>query len=378
MRNQSRNEFLEEMLDRLGGHLDLPRSTTQEIEGHYKAVQEYLCGDDFFQSRDILIYPQGSMRLGTVNRGLPDEDVDLDFVLQVSGSTHNTEPLKLYDRVWRRLYENERYRPMLIKKKRCIQLTYKSNFHMDILPAISAKDTGQDTRILVPDRDLKDWTFSNPKGYADWFDRESKRIQRRYILEKAGAPTFSGDHEVEELPDPEPHSSKMPLKKSVRLIKRHRDVYFSEKPELKPISIVLTTLATQRYNGSIDVYESMAEIINGIDLWIRERGNNIPVVENPTDKEEEEHERENFADKWRKDPELYFEFRDYIFSLKEWWLSLPELSPSELVKELSDRFGELPVERVHKAYQEAKRKREHLGAPKVVSVNKPPQPWKKA
>jgi hypothetical protein len=55
-----------------------------------------------------------------------------------------------------------------LKKNRCIRIVYANLFYIDILPGFqeSALDIN---RIVVPDRSLKDWTPSNPKGYAEWF-----------------------------------------------------------------------------------------------------------------------------------------------------------------------------------------------------------------
>jgi hypothetical protein len=57
-----------------------------------------------------------------------------------------------------------------------------------------------ETCLKIPDRDLKTWRDSNPKGFSTWFD---KQAARRRLMEK-GAKRLSASANVEPLRDPAP------------------------------------------------------------------------------------------------------------------------------------------------------------------------------
>jgi len=52
-------------------------------------------------------------------------------------------------------------RGMVKLKKRCVRIVYKDEFYLDILPACRDHGNGG-TCIQVPDRELGNWTPSNP------------------------------------------------------------------------------------------------------------------------------------------------------------------------------------------------------------------------
>src|SRR5699024_2031207 len=115
-----------------------------------------------------------------------------------------------------------------------------------------------DTCIKVPDRKAKDWKDSNPKGYTTWFNERSAQIKK----------TFEVRADIEPLPSDESIERKAPLKRSVQLIKRFRDIYFEKDSDSAPISIVLTTLAGEVYEGKVSVNETISEYLKQILILI--------------------------------------------------------------------------------------------------------------
>jgi hypothetical protein len=91
-------------------------------------------------------------------------------------------------------------------------------------------------------------------------------------------------------------------------MKRHRDIMFVDNPDDKPISIILTTLAAQYYNGEQRVEEALqnitALIVANSDMLF-EKG----YIPNPT------LPSENFADKWKDKPERRDKFKEWCHSL---------------------------------------------------------------
>jgi hypothetical protein len=66
-----------------------------------------------------------------------------------------------------RLRQSKVYGDILEEMNRCWRLNYAGQFHLDVLPA--KPDSRIVKAILVPDKALKDWKESNPKGYTNWF-----------------------------------------------------------------------------------------------------------------------------------------------------------------------------------------------------------------
>ena len=66
--------------------------------------------------------------------------------------------------------------------------------------------------------------------------------------------------------------------------------------ENKPISIIITTLAGQAYNGETCLYDGLFNVIEKMEQNIHIDCNGNYVVSNPVNSEE------NFADKWAKYP----------------------------------------------------------------------------
>jgi len=244
-----------------------------------------------------MIYPQGSMRLGTTNRPWGREEFDLDLVCQLHGCG-GAHPLAVYDLVHGRLDEHGTYKQILEKKKRCLRLNYAGNFHLDILPACPDPPRGG-TCVKVPDRKLECWMPTNPIGYADWF------FDRCRYKPPMGLGYMATD--VRPLPSPVPSEMKYPLQRAVQLLKRHRDSYFDGNPEAAR-SVVLTTLAATFYRGQDSLTACLDDTINAI-LWLVESTPGIIAIPNPTNLDE------NFADAWTE--ETYDQFKEYIRNFRQ-------------------------------------------------------------
>lgn len=236
------------------------------------------------------VYPQGSFRLGTVVRptNSSDFDIDLVFLRFLAKESITQNELRSEAGTLLRDYIAARGRysgnPRLEEKGRCWALVYASDkFHMDVLPVIPDPD-GDDTAVLLSDRDLFRWQHSNPIGYAKWFWRSMGDAVETARAELA----ITLSREVEEVPQ---WLVRTTLQRVVQLLKLHRDTFFRGHPQDKPASILITTLATHAYSGESDLYEAYRKIARNLPFHV-ERRNGQFWVPNPA------HEEENFADKW--------------------------------------------------------------------------------
>lgn len=122
-----------------------------------------------------------------------------------------------------------------------------------------------------------DWNISNPEGYAQWFENRMTH-GRKVLLEKAA--------QVDDIPV---FKRKTPLQRVVQLLKRHRDYMFREYQDLKPASIIITTLAARAYNGEDNIVQALKNILGIMGSYINAYSPKVPNPVNPC---------EDFADKW--------------------------------------------------------------------------------
>ena len=164
------------------------------------------------------IYPQGSIALGTTVKPIDRDEYDLDLVCLVALATRLT-PAELKRAVGEQLRMNSRYRDILQEKPRCWRLNYAGAFHLDITPSIP-NPACQRGGELVPDKLLRQYKPTNPKGYRSWSTRArdcspASQSTRRKLSETRA--------QIEALPVPT--SFRGLLRRSIQLTKRHRDVY---------------------------------------------------------------------------------------------------------------------------------------------------------
>jgi len=317
--------LLDDLLNRIAVKLQLDQTRRDKAETSYSAVSKFLENDEkFFSNLDINIYSQGSYRLGTTVKPKSGDEYDLDFVLEVNLDYKKYNPLILLDNLERRLRENEIYADKVERKKRCVGINYKNDFHLDIIPATPKSYFGGDD-IKISDRKLLSWLDSSPKGYVKWF--ESKYVEKRLLLEKAAA--------IEKLPDQKPYEFIQPLQRVVQLFKRNRDIYFENKNEdFKTRSIILTTLAGYYYKQENSENIALSNILTGIHEIVLKSSTPFEIV-NPAN------HNEKFSDLWVEKPHLYEHFQSFINNIYTKWTKLNEqVGIDKVGKILEELFGE--------------------------------------
>ena len=247
----------EELLARIAQELQLDKTRLERMETAYNTVTELLKKDEtFFKNLEIEIYAQGSKRIGTTVKPINGDDFDLDTVLHIYDIYLNHSPGKVYNELLRVIENNGHYKSILEKKNRCIRLNYKSDFHMDILPACMP-DYFDKEKIKIPEKKLFGWSSGNPKGFAKWFLDIATSAQVSMLRSRFQALL---EAKVESEPLPEELYFKTPLQRAVQLVKRNRDVYFQDK-EYPVSSIVLTTLIARFYSGEDSIYDTIDNVV---------------------------------------------------------------------------------------------------------------------
>ena len=313
--NEQKIKLLEAIIDKL----DLPDSAYQKAENRYKDIGEWLIRkESVCKDNKPHIFPQGSFRLGTAIKPLNEkEEYDLDLACSlcegITKSTHTQSALKI---LMGKEIESYRLAKGIKSEKeekhRCWCLKYSDSlsFHIDIIPCIPSDETtrqnisesmmkvGEDKTIaenvsqftvsITDDRHPKyrqicdDWKISNPEGYAKWFESRMRKAGQ-LLIEKASIHKVST---IDELPT---YKWKTPLQKCIQILKRHRDRMFKNDLDIKPISIIITTLAARAYKGESDTNSALQNILENMGSYVKYHKPRIP---NPVDP------NEDFADRW--------------------------------------------------------------------------------
>jgi hypothetical protein len=315
MNNTTRNRIIEEV----AGSIDIPDSAYKKADARYKDLGEWFGRKEArCHAFDPHIYSQGSFRLGTVIRPVDDdEEYDLDMGCRLrSGLTKETitqQQLKNLVgidieeyRVARSIQEKREEKP------RCWRLKYadKLKFHLDTVPSIP--ETAERRRLIneaiirtgttaelalrvadltgaITDNRMRnyniihdDWLLSNSEGFALWF--ESRMRLAMALMESLAVQARAA--KVDELPA---YRWKSPLQRCVQLLKRHRDVFFSDDQDGKPASIIITTLSARAYQGEANIADALETILTTMGTLVNPTSPRVPNPVNPV---------EDFADKW--------------------------------------------------------------------------------
>lgn len=329
MPGDSNDLVLKQILEKI----ELPERAYETAEKRYQDIGEWFhrpestCVD-----LDPQVFPQGSFRLGTAIRPDKDEEYDLDMGCNLrqglSKDVCTQKQLKALVGD-----ELERYRIArnikddLAEKQRCWRLDYADelSFHMDIVPCIPESDSERTTLkdTIVASTELnsdlatevselalsitdnmdelygyttRSWRISNPEGYAQWFESRmrlaSSVLAQREIDFKAS---------IDALPF---YKWKTPLQIAIQLLKRHRDTMFKGNEDSKPISIIITTLASRAYKGESDLVSALSNILHSMGTYIHPQAPHVPNPVNPV---------EDFADKWYSQKHEHLKLKENFY-----------------------------------------------------------------
>lgn len=306
----------EQLLNNLVESLDLPDSAYEKAVKRYEDLGEWLGREESLcASNDPHIFPQGSFRLGIAIRPLSgEEEYDLDLACNlktgISPSDYTQKDMKELVGNELELYRTARNIKLPLEAKhRCWRLEYADSlkFHMDIVPCIPEDEVKRkslqismesygiqeslaknvsDLAVGITDdrhknytKKVPDWMISNPEGYALWFEN---KMHPADIMLKAACESA----QVDDVPT---YNNKTPLQRVIQILKRHREKMFADNPDSKPISVIITTLATRSYTGTNTIEDALREVLAGLKVFV---ASNSDEVKNPVNPEE------NFADRW--------------------------------------------------------------------------------
>ena len=328
------SQTLDELLGAGISQLDITSSERRLAVARYTAVARSLAEHWDTDPYNGLVYAQGSMRLGTITRKYHgDDEIDINLVARRDQPEQSISQADLKADTGLGLEKfvlaEPEGTPSLDEGKRCWTLHY-SGFHLDVLPALPNPDARSTSAIIITDTELVRWQFSNPVAYADWFHK----VMAKEIEEKLKVVAKRMD--IAQVPD---WQVKTTLQQTVQALKRHRDIYFTDALDLRPASIIITTLAAHAYQGSGDLYEVLDDITDRMPSFVGLDGQRY-VVANPVEP------KENFADRWHGKPERAESFFRWIEQARTDFDGLARAGGglNTVISKMASIFGDRPAQ----------------------------------
>lgn len=350
---------IEAFLEALVKELDVPDHRYEQAETSYSSLGEWLHRPaSTVRQYDPQVYCQGSFRLGTAIRPHTDaEEYDVDSVVELRLLTKRDktqQELKTMLGAEIQAYHDAMAMVKPVREgNRCWILDYAdgAQFHMDVVPAVPNHEqqyrllnarmlntSWASTAISITDRReptykmlTDDWPRSNPKGYANWFASRQAIVferRKRALLEAMQRQGVTAS--VERLPA---FKVKTPLQSAIMILKRHRDNMFARDLDMRPISVIITTLAAHAYNNQDTISGALFAILNDMDKFIGYDGNKY-VIANPTDS------LENFADKWNREPQKKDAFDSWLRQARvDFYAAAQAATFKDMADALNPRMG---------------------------------------
>lgn len=339
---------LNDLYERIVKSIDISDTLFDTAEMSYSDLSKWI--DKETPDYKISIYPQGSFALGTIIKPLSDnDDYDLDLVCEFEQHYGLSARTLKVDVVKPLLMQYKKTKSELEEKRRCWHVEYEDlpNFHMDIIPSIN-KTQYIDITDHDEENDSYDYIGSNPTGYKNWFfdcmKQRRKAIYEQYMAENRRVIQAQAD--IAPIKD---YKIKTPLQKTIQLLKRHRDISFDGKDgSVKPVSIIITTLAAQLYNNEDNIVDALVSILSNAENYVHSHMRNGEYhIDNPS---YTGNDVENFADKWNQHPERAEAFFEWLENAKTVFLASPEMATSltDIVNVLGTAMGDKTIRNVIK------------------------------
>lgn len=309
---QSKRNSWEHFLLRAAKEVSLSESQYDKINDRYSQLERILSASDNPLLAEAHIFIQGSIGLKTTIKPAPGASEDMDTIdadaIVWLPNAKDAEAHEVLEAIEERFREGSRVQEEIKQLRRGIRIVYADenpSFHIDVTPARAIDgnaDEKGDGKLEVPDRKTG-WKASSPVPYSNWLQVAStqKIISEGISVAKSHRGVDAATQAP--LPDYQDYLDQDPLRAAIKLLKRHRDEWAirTKNEDYRPISAVITTLATHAYLDVVNESKSqplqrldaILEIVRRMPNHIRHQGTDCFVC-NPMDN------GENFAEKWNR------------------------------------------------------------------------------
>ena len=149
----------------MSNHVDLNKARRERLSRGKRGVSEHL-------SRNLTGFlkteMQGSFALGTIIRPTRGREYDLDMLVFME-SVRSKASKDYIEEVYRAMMASKTYADKVKMRKRCVEVDYAGEFHMDIVPCVKKRDG-----LYICNRHTNKPEPTDGTGFREWFNRKSK------------------------------------------------------------------------------------------------------------------------------------------------------------------------------------------------------------
>ena len=251
----------------MSDRVNLNNARYERLRTGARAVSEYLSQNlRGFQKTEL----QGSFALRTIIRPTNGREYDLDMLVFMDLARSKT-PKVCIEEVHRTMRANRTYADKVKMRKRCVEINYAGDFHMDIVPCVERRGG-----LYICNRQTNKFEITDGTGFRDW---------------------FNGKNAVT-------HGN---LKRVARLLKYLRD----HKRTFTAPSVLLMTLIGNTIRDNDDgsqfrtLPDALKTVTNRVNRFLQ-ANRKMPRISNPALR------REDFSRDWN--PDQYRNFRNMFNS----------------------------------------------------------------
>ena len=244
---QARQTQIVEVLEMVCESLELSNSQFAQAKQRYEGVGACLAGSDDPVLRAITIYLQGSTALRTTVKPIGVNEHDVDLVAHVPDLDVEISPAALKKAIGDCLRANGNYAPLLEEMPRCWRLNYANEFHLDITPSIPNPDCRFGGE-LVPDKTLKDVEGLEPEGLQAAV-RGARQARSGHPPPQARRRLTARGRASSRIR--RPAASRASCAARCRSRSATATSCSSTTPDLAPLSVIITTLASRSYEWCV-------------------------------------------------------------------------------------------------------------------------------
>lgn len=246
------------LIDAIAKYNEPTQTQLDALERSYNATGQYVMDSPEFRDLTITVHAQGSRAIGTIIRPmrLRPEGFDVDIVVrlrQAAMRLYGNDPAALINTlnaVVKRYADQHGLK--VTRWERCVTLEYADGMCVDITPVIEDERVGIPhgaTHARVPDRKLRLFESTNPKGLANAFG-EAASVRAVFTMTEAMTLDFAEARaDLQPLPAVADVQNRL-LSRLVQLLKLHRNVAFggaAGDTDFSPRSVFITSLAATAY-----------------------------------------------------------------------------------------------------------------------------------
>lgn len=260
-------KWLDHFLQDIAEKVQLSPTLYKKAQEHYRVVGEWI-SDSKSQIAEFspYIYPHGSFRTQSTTAANTDkDDFDVDCMLEMRISS-TAKPKDVLQAVYNSIDRGPgtRYHGLVELKRRCVRVQYE-DMHLDLTPAVLVNEINpRESSIFDTHPDRPDHAIANPEGFALWFEKKILPLE----LLNAHMAMDESIAKALPVPEQEPIENKPVKLVALQLIKRFRDVCYTDEPWEKPPSVLVSYLVATAPLPQASLIETLQATVKHVLLQL--------------------------------------------------------------------------------------------------------------